>query len=719
MVLLAGTTWLFAPSLNHALSYRSSLISQYETSGQSYSWLFRLGDFMAGALVVWFVAKYFKHRLKSLPVLLVLVIGVGMMLDPVLTTTCKVQGLACRETFSLNFLLHAIESTFTALAFFTLAVYDSVKRKKIVSIIFVIFQLAYGVLFASQYADKQHFNTASQFVYQCLVLVWLAWFCRDYLLPEDALKSNGRKTVFVRWTIAAWAFLNGLLSIMISLAHIHLLGRIKGLYFAGDNAWLAQHGVIIGVIMLYLSRHILRGELRARQLFLVIIGVEVLQYAAITPNLPLLALYALTFSGLFVTASDFKRGVIPMTWQIRVKDLLYMLSALLIAAVLALLVLDRDNRVSQVAARSFDHFSDYALHSDSIHTTHRQSVLLADTATSFIGISAIALIWILFRPYKTLPTETPDFARVRQLLEKHSNSSEDYFKLWPDDKQYFWPESGDGFIAYKIVGPVAFALADPIAPKNQRSKLANQFVGWAQARRLRACFLPVTEASLKLYDDLGNLQIGSSALVATDEFIKKTANDKWWRWKRNRAEKQSYRYQISHPPHSGRLMLSLRAVSDQWLTKDGRQERGFALGYFDETYLQRCTIHYLENKSGEAVAFANQLPSLKTSQTATVDLLRHKSDAGEAMPYLLFKLIETLQPGYKYFDLGFVPFAETSGPIQTIARALSAGRFSAKGLEQFKNKFNPEWQSCYLVYDGDLADLALIAINLEKAMEIK
>jgi phosphatidylglycerol lysyltransferase len=88
------------------------------------------------------------------------------------------------------------------------------------------------------------------------------------------------------------------------------------------------------------------------------------------------------------------------------------------------------------------------------------------------------------------------------------------------------------------------------------------------------------------------------------------------------------------------------------------------------------------------------------------------------MPYLLFKIIESAQERHlKYFDLGFVPFAKASGPIMSVARMIGDDRFSSQGLEQFKNKFDPDWQPNYMAYDGDLADLALIALNLEKAME--
>ena len=169
-------------------------------------------------------------------------------------------------------------------------------------------------------------------------------------------------------------------------------------------------------------------------------------------------------------------------------------------------------------------------------------------------------------------------------------------------------------------------------------------------------------------------------------------------------------------------MRQLKTVSDSWLDMGGHKERGFALGYFDEGYLQKCRIHYLRSADDRVMAFTNQLPQFKDSPTVTVDLLRYLPDANDAMPYLLFKTIECVaneNDTNKLFDLGFVPFAKAKGPLLTIAKALSGERFSARGLEQFKNKFNPDWQPNYMAYEGDIADLALSALHLEKAMDIE
>src|SRR5690348_11925329 len=100
LFILLSTSWILAPALNHTLSSRTTLISEYETSGQPYSWLFRIADVLASLLLLALLTKYQKHRFRQLPVFLLLVIGVGMALDPIFTTNCHITGLDCHEIVS-------------------------------------------------------------------------------------------------------------------------------------------------------------------------------------------------------------------------------------------------------------------------------------------------------------------------------------------------------------------------------------------------------------------------------------------------------------------------------------------------------------------------------------------------------------------------------------------------------------------------------------------
>ncbi|MDB5184300.1 MAG: hypothetical protein JWN38_108 [Candidatus Saccharibacteria bacterium] len=720
LFLVTGMSWLLAPALNHQLSYRITLISEYETAGQPYAWLFRAGDVIAAGLLLWLAWVYARHDRTRWTFWLLLAVGIGNLLDPIVTTSCErvVHGV-CVEPNDLQALAHGVETIVTVVALAILTIRDVLHHRRLGSVLMVSLQIVFYVVFVTKFAKNEGFATFAQYIYQCAVMLWLAWFCREqYMVPRPP--SLSRRVTAVRWLVALWAAINGAVAILTSLPGLHLVDRARSLYFAGDTAWLAQHGVIVGVIMLYLARHIVRGERRARQLLLIVLAVEVIRYALIGPHLIFLCVYGLTFAALFVARDDFERGAPPLTWSMRLRDLSYLLGLISMVLATTFALLDRDSHIASIAARSFDHFTDYAFDGTNLHKSHLESVLLAHTLTAFIGAALAAILWTLFRPSRPLSEGPQDSAEAEAVLRRYSTSTEDWFKLWPADKQYFWNMTHTAFVAYKITGPVAFALADPIgAPKQQKALLA-AFVVWARGQGLRACFLPVFEERLPLYGALSSLQIGASALVNIDQFVVETSRDKWWRWKRNRAVKQGFTYHLSAAPHTPELLGQLHAVSDDWLTQGEHQERGFALGYFDLQYIRESTIHYLLDESGEVVAFVNQLPTVRRLSTASIDLLRFRASAQDAMPFLLANVISQLQTErYTHFDLGFVPFAGAQGPVIRITSTLGAGRFSAKGLEQFKNKFDPAWQPTYLAYDGDLADLALIALNLENAMALE
>ncbi|HET7827390.1 MAG TPA: hypothetical protein VFK97_00810, partial [Candidatus Saccharimonadales bacterium] len=133
--LLVGTSWLWASHLNTVLTYRTTLISQYEAPGQPYGWLFRLCDFTAGLLVL-AVGTHLVKRRNMIYGWLIVGLSLGLIVDPLLSTTCQMVGNTCQEYFSIPFLFHAIETVYTATLFFIIAVYDSWQRKRLVSISF-------------------------------------------------------------------------------------------------------------------------------------------------------------------------------------------------------------------------------------------------------------------------------------------------------------------------------------------------------------------------------------------------------------------------------------------------------------------------------------------------------------------------------------------------------------------------------------------------------
>jgi phosphatidylglycerol lysyltransferase len=234
----------------------------------------------------------------------------------------------------------------------------------------------------------------------------------------------------------------------------------------------------------------------------------------------------------------------------------------------------------------------------------------------------------------------------------------------------------------------------------------------------------VSASQRRLYKDVGckSFKIGASAVVDIKKFNGETARNKWWRWVLNKTCKQGWSYELVTPPYNSHLIHELRHVSDAWLQRQNHQERGFALGYFDVGYLQNCRLHLLRH-DGRLIAFTNELPSFNNNRTATIDLMRFLPDYSHAMPALLAQTIQRLnEEGVKkQFDLGFVPLASPSARTEQIIRQLgqsvAGGTVSARGLEQFKNKFAPTWTHNYIAFDGDWIDLVSISRQVDTLLK--
>jgi phosphatidylglycerol lysyltransferase len=159
------------------------------------------------------------------------------------------------------------------------------------------------------------------------------------------------------------------------------------------------------------------------------------------------------------------------------------------------------------------------------------------------------------------------------------------------------------------------------------------------------------------------------------------------------------------------LMPTLRAISDAWLAEKNSREKGFSLGRFDETYLAHhpiALIHF----GGQAVAFANLWTS-PTLDELSVDLMRWSPGAPPGMMDFLFLklMLWGQETGYAKFNLGMAPMSglenRTLAPLWSKAGALvyrfGEHFYNFRGLRQYKEKFDPDWEPRYIATPGGLA----------------
>lgn len=715
--LLFSVTWLLAPAVHHVEAGSLSVISTFEAIHQPMALFFRFCDAVGGVLLALGTAYAGVYRRDRTLAVLLYVYAVLSVIDVIFAAGCVGS---CSAADHISHGIHNLESVISPVVLAAITVTDIVRTRRLTSQLFMLLQLFMAAILLSRIAGHQLLVTM-QYIYEVVLAAWLAWLVAGYMRPY-VLGDVTR--LWVRRAFGAWALLNGILALLLAF-HVRVYGPVFGLTFAARQPWLAHPSILAGVALLYVARHIAQGQRRAAWLLAAVFAAQLAHYALFEPAPVLLVLNLVSLVVLWVGWQSFDRNTGPLPFTARLKDVLVIVGGVVaaFAVLLSLATLAGRERTLQ---NDLQHV--YATQVQERLRTgrpdrdeRRRSHLRLTTNELFIVTGAFVL-WSLFRPSgKVQQATAADRIAAESLLERLSDSSEDFFKLWPHDKQYFFTADRQSFVAYKVSRKVAFALADPVAPPNRRAVVLEQFLAHCRQNGWQACFFVIDERNREMYESAGlrTVQIGSSAVIDVRTFTGETVRDKWWRWQANRAKREQLEYESLRPPYSPEVMRALREVSDAWLTRAGHTEQGFALGYFDAAYLQRCRLHVLRDRGGQIVAFTNQLPTYNANRQATVDLIRFLPDVQGAMPVLTMQLIGRLaaEAEFATFDLGFVPLAKLEGAVPAIARLIGAGRFSAAGLEQFKSKFKPEWRPQYLAYDGDIVDLAGVLANLERVLK--
>lgn len=351
-------------------------------------------------------------------------------------------------------------------------------------------------------------------------------------------------------------------------------------------------------------------------------------------------------------------------------------------------------------------------------TGHDRNLLFSLQA-SFIAAVA-TLLSALFYPVgfkKRLSAR--GLSRAEKILKEWSASSEDYLKLWPKDKHYFFYE--DSFLAYGHARGIAMVLDGAAGNPQKFNTLRAAFLKECHTNAWQVSVLHADTAERDEWAKLGvkGIYLGSEARVHIRDFCENRVRDKHFRYINNKATKDGLKVREVAMPLNAKSVKELRIVSDEWLTA-GRREYAFMMGYFDRQYLAKCRI-FAVYKGNEMVAYTNLLPSF-TGKDMSIDHMRFKRHVSPAtMHFLLLKTIIALnESGAETLNLGLSPLSKldentdrvTKAVLSTVRR-LGGRYYSFAGLEQFKGKFGPQWEPTYLLY-SNLQNLALVGAAVNK-----
>lgn len=540
-----------------------------------------------------------------------------------------------------------------------------------------------------------------------------------------------RDNVVLRMLPVLLLFLLGLVNIFSGISpalpeRLEALSRLIPLGAIGASTWLV---ILSGIFMLATSIYLFRGLRNAWITALILTGISLFGHLTKGIDWEESTIALITFGSLIYQRHEYfikpdlklaKRSLFP--------GLVAVIVVILFGTIAFWLLNTRHFNTDFSFGESIrESFSAFLLMNRDLHPSTAFGKELMRSLNLLGGATMLYCVFLLFQPLIKRPatTDAEDRERAMKLVEKYGRSSLDYFKTY-QDKKYWFSDHEKGFVAFKTSRIYALVLENPVC-RDDAALAMNivEFDDYCQQHGLRSAYYRIPESDRLVYEKLGKklLPVGEVALINLENWTTSGGSKAGLRNEVNKLTKLGYTFNVTPPPQKDSFLQQLKAVSDDWLKELNRSELVFSQGLFDEKELKNQTILTIENPEEKVVGFVNLVPDYVPHE-ANFDLMRKTEDApGGTMDFLFVRMFEYLKSaGFKACNMGMVPMSGIDDPGNLQERVLKLayehirhyGHY--KSLYAYKEKFDPEWQMMYLVYDTPL-DLVYLPGALESVFE--
>lgn len=290
------------------------------------------------------------------------------------------------------------------------------------------------------------------------------------------------------------------------------------------------------------------------------------------------------------------------------------------------------------------------------------------------------------------------------------------------DKHIFWSNTKKVAIIFEKIHNLVFALGDPFGDLEYFGEAVDEFHGFIDEYGYKSIYYQASDKLLSKYHEHGYyfFKLGEMGLVNLDEFDISSSKSRDFRNVLSRFKRDGYNFTLIKPSKIEENMYnSLLAISDEWLK--GRNELGFSVGFMNREYIETSPLAIVQEiETGEIIAFATLMPKYDKN-SISIDLMRFKEDVPKnSMNFLIVSLMEALKnEGYRTFNLGMAPLSNVGinqyshyrEKLAHIVYKYGKEVYNFGGLRSFKEKFDPQWESRYLIYE----DLSMLPASLIEA----
>jgi phosphatidylglycerol lysyltransferase len=333
-----------------------------------------------------------------------------------------------------------------------------------------------------------------------------------------------------------------------------------------------------------------------------------------------------------------------------------------------------------------------------------------------VGVALALAIFGMLRllgpaPPRSRTPDSQDLDRVRAIVSASPRAVAGLALL--GDKRFLFDPEKRAFVMYGIQGRSWVAMGDPVGPSETHGDLIWTFRELADRHGGWTVFYEVSDDNLPIYVDLGLtvLKIGEEGVVSLPRFSLEGGARSGLRHTVNKGHRDGLSFEMLPPHDAAGVLPELRVISDAWLESKNSREKSFSLGRFDESYLSNTPLAVVR-RNGTILAFANIWHGAEGGELS-IDLMRFLPDAPSGVMDFLFinLMLWGKERGFARFNLGMAPLAGLrAGPLAPLWNRVAAVVFrhgehfyNFQGLQQYKDKFLPEWYPRYLVCPGGAA----------------
>jgi phosphatidylglycerol lysyltransferase len=349
-----------------------------------------------------------------------------------------------------------------------------------------------------------------------------------------------------------------------------------------------------------------------------------------------------------------------------------------------------------------------------LHFPHDTQAFFFESALPVLCVGAVlyGMVMILRPVAKTVLSNAKERHVVASQIRIYGKNSISYFAL-SEEKVYFFSASRKVVIAYVLEGNVAVVAGDPIGPESGLAGALQEFKEFCYQQDWTMVFWQVRNDLVDLYRSLGLhlLKIGEDAVIDPQTFTLKGGAMANVRSSAKRAEKAGVQVVFARGQVQDiEQLVQMVQLSQRWLAQKGGSEMGFSMGQFDPAGDPEQIVGLAIDPCNRVLAFVTFVP-IYGRQGWGLDLLRRdEHGAPGTMELLLARSIEYLKRcGADMLSLGLAPLSNTlneDGSVLGNSIDVLTHRFGNPSKNQslftFKKKFQPTWESRYLVYHHTL-----------------